>query len=123
MIPGDGSQTVSMLSVSDDGFSIQIECGPADVSALEPRAAHAGANSLDDQVAFEFSDSSDDYDDGSAQWPARIDLLAEADELDSETVELIQEFEEVSNRTGNAIGCPHQNDIEATPVRVRHELA
>ena len=84
-----------MLSVTEDGFAIEIEWLASDVPSFEPCAAHAGADPLDDQVAFEFRDRSDDYDDGAAQRPAGIDLLAEADEFDVEPVQLVEQFEEV----------------------------
>jgi len=63
VIPGDRAQAVAMLPVAQDGFAIEIECRTADVPAFEPGPAHAGANSLHDQIAFELGDGSDDHDD------------------------------------------------------------
>jgi hypothetical protein len=60
------------------------------VPAFETSTPHAGADSFDDQVAFELGDGSDDHDDGAAQRAARVDIFAEADELDVDPVELRQ---------------------------------
>jgi hypothetical protein len=122
VIPGDGSQAVSMMSVSHDRIAIEIESWPADVTAFEPRTSHAGAHTFDDQVTFEFGDRSDDDHDGPAQWAACVDLLAEADELDAEAVEFVQHFEEVPGRAGDAIACPDQDHIEAAAAGIVHEL-
>ena len=54
------SQTLAPLTVSQDGSAIKLERFASDVPAFEPGAAHAGTHSLDDQVAFEFRDGSDD---------------------------------------------------------------
>src|ERR1022692_933824 len=50
---------------------------------------------LADQVAFQLGDCADDDHDGPAQRAASIDIFSEADVLDLETTELVQDFEEV----------------------------
>ena len=72
--------------------------------------------------AFEFGDRSDDDDDGAAQRAARVDLLAEADELDVEPVQLVEHFEEVPGRAGDAIAGPDQDDIEAAAAGIPHQV-
>ena len=74
-----------------------------DVTAFEPGPPHAGADPLDNQVALELGDGSDDDHHGSAQRPARVDLFAEADELDVQPVQFIEHFEEVLYRASDAI--------------------
>ena len=74
-----------------------------DVRAIEPGAPHAGADPLDDQVAFQFRDSTYDDDDGAAQRAARVDLLAETDELYIDTVQLVEHFKEVLHRAGDPV--------------------
>ena len=49
--------------------------------AFKARAPHAGAHSLDDQVAFEFGDGADDHDESAAQRATGVDIFPEADEL------------------------------------------
>lgn len=68
-----------------------------DLASFEPRSANAATHSFDDQVSLEFGDGSDDHDDSAAQRAACVDALPEADELDAETVELVQHFEEVAD--------------------------
>jgi hypothetical protein len=53
------------------------------------------AHSLDDETALEFCDCTDDDHNGPTQWAAGVDLLSEADELDVESAQLVQDFQEV----------------------------
>ena len=53
---------------------------------------------------------------------ARVDLLAEADELDAEPVQLIEHFQEVPGGAGDAIAGPDQHDIEAAAAGVPHQI-
>jgi hypothetical protein len=87
---GDLAEAVAVLAVPNDGFTVKIERSASDVAALELGAPHAGAHSLDDQVAFEFGDGADDDDDGAAKRATGVDLFAEADELDLQPVELVE---------------------------------
>jgi hypothetical protein len=78
-----------------DGEVIQDQRISTDMLAFEPCAPHAGAHPLDDQAAFQLGDGTDDDHDGPAQRAASIDIFPEADVLDLETTELVQDFEEV----------------------------
>ena len=60
------AQALSAFAIAQDGWTVKLEWLAADVPAFEPGAAHAGAHQLDDQVALEFSDGSDDDDNGAA---------------------------------------------------------
>ena len=60
--------------------------------AFEPGPPHAGLDSLDDQVVFQFCDGADDNDQGAAQRAARVDLLAEADELYIDALQFIESY-------------------------------
>ena len=82
---------------------VQFQRFASDVLPLQPGAPRAGAHSLDNQVAFEFGNSADDDDDGSAQRSASIDIFPEADVLDVEPVQLVQNIEEVLHRPGDPI--------------------
>ena len=68
---------------------------PADAVSFETGAPHAGADPLDDQVAFEFGDRGDNDHDGAAQRSGGVHVFAEADELDVEAVEFVQHLEVV----------------------------
>ncbi len=95
MTSGDLPQAVSAGGDRRGWPHRRVQWIAADVPAFEPGSAHAGAHSLDDQVAFELGDRTDDDDDGPAQRAGRVDLFAEADELDIDAVQLVQDFEEV----------------------------
>ncbi len=57
------TETETALPITEDGITIKIERQASDASAFEPGTAHAGLDSLDDQVAFELRDGADDDDD------------------------------------------------------------
>ena len=90
--------------------------------AFEPSAPHAGTDPFDDQASLEFRDGADDDHDGASQRAAGINLLPEADELYVEPVELIEHFEEVPCRPGDAITCPDQHDVELAASGIAHQL-
>jgi hypothetical protein len=92
---GELSETASALTVAEHGITIELEWTSSDVAAFKTRPAHTGADPLDDQAPFEFGDGADDDDQGSAQGTAGVDLLAEADELDVDAVQLIEDLEEM----------------------------
>ena len=80
---GDLPDALSPIAISLDCGVVQDQRIASDMSAFEPGAPHAGAHPLDDQVAFQLSDGSDDDDDGPAQRAAGVDVLSERDELDA----------------------------------------
>ena len=57
---------VPVLAVFEDCFAIWLERPSADVAAFEAGSPHAGADALNDQVAFELGDGADDHYDGPA---------------------------------------------------------
>ena len=101
--PGDLAKAQALAAVELDSGMVQFEGIAADVAALELGAPHAVAHPLDDQVAFELGDGADDDHDGPAQRAADVDVFPEAGELDLETVELVENIEEVFHRPGDPI--------------------
>ena len=87
------TQALSAAAIAKHGIVIEIEWASSDMAAFEPGATHAGADPLDDQVALELGDGSDNDDDSTAQRTAGVDLLAIADELDVEAVQLIEDLQ------------------------------
>jgi hypothetical protein len=57
---GDLSDALATLTVLLDGEAVQDQRSSADALAFETGAPHAGADPLDNQVAFELGDGSDD---------------------------------------------------------------
>src|ERR1019366_5534366 len=66
------------------------------------------------------SDGADDDDDRPAQGPAGVDLLAEADELHVEPVQLVQHLEEVLRGPGDPVASPYQDNIELAAAGIPH---
>ena len=63
---GDLAQAVAALAVTEDGRPIEIQRPAADVASFEAGAPHAGADPLNNKVAFELRDGPDDHHDGPA---------------------------------------------------------
>src|SRR3954453_5262515 len=109
---GDLSEALSSIAVPHASGRVKCKRRSAGVTPFELGTPHSGTNPLDDQVAFQFGDGADDNHDRSSQRSASVDLLAEADELDVQPVEIIQHIEEVPGRACDAIACPDQDNIE-----------
>src|ERR1035441_5214868 len=100
------AQALPVLPAAEDRGSIEDQGFATDVPAFELSASHYGAHPLDDQAAFQFCDCTDDDHNGPAERAAGIDLFPEADELDIQSVQFIEHFEEVLHRPGDPIGSP-----------------
>src|SRR3954452_5798486 len=85
----DLSQALAQSTVMSNGAVIELQREPADVTTFQFGAPHPGANSFNDQVAFEFGDGTDDDDDRPAQRSSSVDVLAEGDELDTAVVQFV----------------------------------
>ena len=116
------AKTLSLAAVSLDGGVVQFQWMAADVTAFEASAPHAGAHSLDDEVALKLSDGADDDYDGSAQRSAGVDLFPERDELDAYPVQVVEHIEEVTSGACDAIARPDQHDAEAAAAGSSHHL-
>ncbi len=53
--------------------------------------------------------------------PPGVDLLAEADELDVEPVQLIEHLEEMLHRAGDPVRGPDQQDVETAAAAIAHQ--
>ena len=89
------SQTLAMQTIPLDGCMVELQRSATDALAFEAGAPHSGAHPFDDQVAFEFGDGADDDNDSPSQRTGSVDVLSEADVLDVEAVELVEDIEEV----------------------------
>jgi len=102
---GDLAQAASSLAVADDSAAIDVQSPAPDMLALELGAPHAGAHPLDDQVAFQLGDGTDNDHHRPPQWSAGVDIFPEADELNLYMIEFVQDFEEVADGVGSRSGA------------------
>jgi len=63
---GDLAQALPSIAVLKDSTPVDVERPPADMPALQAGAAHPCPHPFDDEIPFEFGDSSDDDNDGPA---------------------------------------------------------
>ena len=122
MAASDLAQALPLAPVTVDGFAVDFDGLTTDVASFEAGAPHAGADPLDDQIAFKFSNRSDDHDDGPAQRAGRVDIFAEADELDVEPVQLVEDLEEMPGGACDPIARPDQDGIEPAATGIPHQF-
>src|ERR1019366_5369466 len=118
----DVGQTVAAGAVSEDSNPIDLEWTPSDMPALQPGAAHPCPHPFDDEVTLEFGDRSDDDDDGPPQRAAGVEVLAEADELYIQPVELVPHFREVPHGPGDPVRGPHQDYLETAAAGIPKQV-
>jgi hypothetical protein len=109
-------------SIPKNSSPIDIEWPATDMPAFEPGPTHSCPDPLDDKVPFQFSDSPDDDDDGPAERAAGIEVLAEADELDTEMIELVEHLKEVPDGSGDSVRSPDEHHLEAAAARIPEQL-
>src|SRR3954454_9221579 len=98
MALGDFSQALATLAILLDGGTVQHQRLAADVLTVQTCAPHTGAHPFDDQAALKLSDGADDHDYGPAQRATGVDLLPEADVLNTDAIQLVEDIEEVLHR-------------------------
>ena len=116
------AKALTLAAVSQDADAIEIEWFAADMPALKLGAAHSGADAFDNEAAFQLGDDSDDYDDRPTQRTAGVYLLAKTYKLDVEMIQFIEYFEKVLHGTGQPIGSPNQDHVEAAAAGVLHHF-
>ena len=119
---GDLAEALASSPIAQHRSPIYIQWPAADVPAFEPSPAHAGPDPLDDEVALELGDGADDDHHRAAQRAAGVEVLAEADELDLQVVELIEHLQEVADGPGDPVRGPDQHDLEAAAASITKEL-
>ena len=109
-------------TVTEQGRPVDFQWGAADAPAFQLGTPHAGPDPFDNKVAFQFGDGTDDDDHGAAQRAAAIDVLAEADELDVQPVELVEHVKQVTDRAGDPVEGPDHDDVELAAAGVGQQL-
>ena len=59
--------------------------------------------------------------DESARWTRRVDALAERDEADTERVKLVEQQDQMTEVSTEAVKTPAHENVELTALRVGHE--
>jgi hypothetical protein len=90
--------------------------------SFELGAPHAGAHPLDDQIPFQLGDGADDHHHRPPQRSAGVDIFPEADELDLEMIQFIQDLKEVADGAGQAIEGPDHDNLEPAMPGISQQL-
>lgn len=118
----DLTQALTSSAVAQHRGPIYIQWLAPDVPAFEPGPAHTCPDPFDDEVALELGDGADDDHHRAAQRAAGVQVLAEADELDLEMVQLIEYLEEVPDGPGDPVRGPDQQHLEAATPRIAEQV-
>src|SRR5579872_1441369 len=108
----DLTKTESAVAVASNAGFIEDQGIATDVTAFESRAAHAGTDTFNDQIALQLGDGADDHEHGPAERSAGVDVFPEGYELDVTMLQLVDDFEEVAHAAGQAIESPDNQHIE-----------
>jgi len=119
---GDLAEALAAIAFPEHRDPVDFDWPAADVAAFEPGPAHAGPDSFDDEVPLQFGDRADDDDDGPTERTTGIEILAEADVLDVEVVQLVQHFQEVADGSSDPVRSPDQDDLEPTAAGIPKQL-
>ena len=115
------AEALTTLPIPEDRGTVEIERLASDMLAFELGPPHAGPDPFDDEAPLQLGDHPDDYDDRPAQRTAGVDLFTEADELYVQSVQLIQDFEEVLSGPGDPVASPDQDDVEPASACIPHQ--
>ena len=110
------------VTIPKNRLAIDVERLAADMPAFEFGTAHPGADAFDDQDRSSSAIAPMITTMARPSASAGIDIFAERDELDAEVTQFIEDFQIVSNRAGDAIARPDDNDIELAAASVGQEL-
>jgi hypothetical protein len=98
------------LTVCNNLCPVDIQRRTTDLPTFQFRSAHAGSNSLDDKTFFKLGNRTDNNDYRPAQWASRVDIFAQADELDAEMSQLVEQ--EVANASRYPVERGYEHDVE-----------
>jgi hypothetical protein len=94
-------------------YPVYIQRGTTNSSSFQFRSPHAGSNSLDDKTIFELGYRADNHDYRPAEWASRVNIFAQANELDAEMSQLVEHFQEMANASRHPIEGSNEHDVEA----------
>ena len=104
-----------------DLVSVEDCLWPTEALVLPTSARHTSLNTLDDDVSFKLSHSTKDSEDHFAHGRRGIDGLVEADELDTEGLELFQGSNQMARTAGEPVEPSDQDSVDLTTSGRSHQ--
>lgn len=101
---------------------IEDHTRPARVSATTPGGLNAGDSALSDELALELRDGGNDRESEASGGSARVDSIAQTDEVDVADAEVLQRREQVARASCKPIEAPRCHNVDLSGVRELHEL-
>jgi hypothetical protein len=122
MLFGNFRQTHSRAAVANNLRSIDLERRTTYSSTFQFRSSHPGFDSFDDQTLLELGNRTHNHDDRSTQWTGRVDIFADADELDLEVVQLVEHFQEMADISSDAVKRRNDHNVKSVSPSIRQQL-
>src|SRR5207247_10177421 len=101
---------------------IDLETWATKPLALGPSATEPRLHALHDQAALKLGDGGDDREHRLAERRARVDLLAQTDELDIKMTKEFQRLDQVPHGSSEAVERRDDHDIDAARLHLAHEV-
>src|SRR5437016_9999244 len=118
-----GSADGKLLAGDDPKLPlIDLETWATKPLALGAGATKAGTDPFHDQAALKLGDGGDDREHCLAQRRARVDLLAQTDELDIKVTKEFQRLDQVPHGSSEAVERRDDHDIDAARLHLAHEV-
>jgi len=105
-------QAHARQAVMHNRRAVYGEWRAAYATTLQFGSTHSGLHPFNDETFFQFCDCPDNYDHRTSQWTASVDVFAQAYKLDSEVIQFVKHFQEVTNTPGNSVESCHEYDVK-----------
>jgi hypothetical protein len=109
-------------AVSNDFCTVNVERRTTNSSAFQFRSTHSSPDALDNERALQLGNRTDNHDYRTAQRASRVDIFAQADELDVEVAQFVEHFQEMADTPCHSIESSNEHDIEAMPPSIHQQL-
>jgi hypothetical protein len=109
-------------SVRNNRNSVNVEWSAAYSPTFQPRSAHPRLHAFGNQRTFKLGNRTDNHDYRPAQWASRVDIFAQADELDAEMSQLVEHFQEVANASRYPVERGYEHDVETMSPGICQQL-
>jgi hypothetical protein len=92
------------------------------LTPFQPRPSHSCANPLDDRLPFYLCDCSDYDDHRSTKWATGVNVFPQADKLDSEVIQFVENLQEMTHIPRDPIESRDEDNIESMPPGIHEKL-
>ena len=118
----NAGQRHSRVAIRDNLCPVDAERRSTDSSAFQLRSAHSCSNPFDDQTFLKLRNRTHNHDYRTAQRASRVNIFAQANELDVEVAQFVEYFQEMANASRHPIERRNEHDVEAMSPSICQQL-